>query len=181
MANGGRRPRAGRKPKPVSEHVRDGTFRPDRHGSQEPAIREADGRRPPMPQGFSAREKTAWKRLLDGLAAESLLDHADAPLYEAFAVQWARMKEARAAVHKHGLLLTNAQGVLVANPAVRMERDAVDRVRQLADQLAIGLHTRSSLSLAVARGRAVEADGAAPASAAGAELIGPSPRLRAVT
>lgn len=179
MASGGRRPRAG-KPKHVEDHVREGTFRPSRHVSPEPEVRKADGRRPPMPQGFNAREKAAWKRLLDGLAAESLLDHADAPLYEAFAVQWARMKEARAAVHRHGLLVANPQGALVANPAVRMERDAVDRIRQLADQLAIGLHTRSALGVSVARGRAAEADGAPSAPSVGSELIGPSPRLRAV-
>lgn len=174
-----RRPGSGRKAKPVEDHVREGTYKRSRHGPETPAIRKADGRRPPMPQGFNAREKSAWRRLLDGLELEGLLDHADAPLYEAFAVQWARMKEARVHVHRHGTVVAKANGDLVANPAIRVERDAADRVRQLADQLAIGIHTRASLNLAVARGHR------APAQTAGedepaADPIGPSPRLRAV-
>lgn len=176
-----RRPGAGRKPKPLDDHIAEGTYRADRHGPETPAIRKASGKRPPMPAGLNSREKTAWKRLLDGLEFEGLLDHADAPLYEVFAVQWARVKEARAAVHKHGTLVAKANGELVANPAIRIERDATDRVRQLADQLAIGLHTRSSLNLAVARGERGDARRLeAPDDPAGADPIGPSPRLRAV-
>ena len=176
---GGRRPGAGRKPKALADHIAEGTYRPDRHGPSEPVIRKADGRRPPLPPGFNLLEKRAWKRLLDGLEAEALLDHADAPLYEIFVVQWARVREARAEVHKLGTLVTAPSGALVANPAIKIERDAADRVRQLADQLAIGIHTRASLNLSIARGRrgdSPEGD-IAPESA---DPIGPSPRLKAV-
>lgn len=180
MAGGGRRTGAGRKPKDLDEHIAEGTYRRGRHGPTERAIRKGDGRRPPLPAGFNSREKTAWKTLLDGLEAEGLLDHADAPLYEAFAVQWARLREARADVHKRGLVVENERGQVVANPAVRIERDAIDRVRQLADQLAIGIQTRASLNLAVARGE--RSRGERPAKDAKrdepADRIGLSPRAQ---
>jgi P27 family predicted phage terminase small subunit len=175
-----RRTGSGRKPKALEDHIAEGTYRPERHGPTESVIRKADGKRPPLPPGFNLLEKRAWKRLLDGLEAESLLDHADAPLYEVFVVQWARVREARAEVHKHGTLVTGPTGGLVANPAIKIERDASDRVRQLADQLAIGIHTRASLNLSIARGRRGDRTEEGDVAPKAADSIGPSPRLRSV-
>lgn len=176
MPRGGARVGSGPKAKPVGDKVREGTYRKDRDGPAE-GIRPADNKRPKMPAGLSPRARSAWKVLLDGLEADALLDSADGPLYEAFAVNIGRAREARAAVTKHGLMVTNARGELVTNPAVRVEREALREVRMLAEQLAIGMSARARLGMAVARG----ARAPAPEGEDGLDTeLGPSPRRLAV-
>lgn len=177
VAKGGRRPGSGRKARPPQEKIREGTYRPDRDGPEE-TLRPPDLTRPRMPVGMSSSAKTAWKTLLDDLEASALLDSTDAPLYEAFAINLARAREARRAVKTHGLLVTGSGGQLAANPAVRLEREAMREVRMLADQLAIGMSARARLGMAVARGaRAKTPETGEPPRADG---IGPSPRLTAL-
>lgn len=179
MARGGARPNSGPKAKPVHEKVREGTYRKHRDGPAE-SVRPADGVRPRMPAGMSARARTAWKILLDDLERSSLLDSADAPLYEAFAVNLARAREARVAVERYGTLVEGAGGRLVGNPAIKIEREAMREVRMLSAELAIGMSARARLGMAVARGAA---SGMTPAPAEGAEQhggLGPSPRLSVV-
>jgi P27 family predicted phage terminase small subunit len=127
--------------------------------------------------------KAAWTALLDDLESAALLDSADAPLYEAFAVAVGRAREARALVAKHGMLVPGArEGQLVANPMIRVERESLQQVRMLAEQLAIGMSARARLGLAVVRGaRRAPADPDAPSGPEPArDGIGPSPRLHAV-
>lgn len=181
MARGGARPGGGAKAKPLQDHIREGTHRKDRHGPAE-GIRPANGKRPKMPPALSASMKTAWNALLDDLEASALLDSADAPLYEAFAVTYGRVREARRLVTKHGMLIPGArEGTLVANPMIRVERESVTQLRYLAEQLAIGMRARASLGLAVARGARGAAAGEQPDAPAGPGGIGPSPRLVGLT
>lgn len=183
MARGGRRPGSGPKAKARTEKVREGTYRKDRDGPVE-TVRPPDGKRPPMPAGLPPRARTTWRSLLDDLERDALLDSADAPLYEAFAVNLARAREARAAVTRHGLLVAKSNGDLVRNPAVQVEREALREVRMLAEQLAIGMSARARLGMAIARGAGASssppADGPSSSSTAPAG-IGPSPRLALVT
>lgn len=179
MARGGARPNSGPKARPVADKVREGTYRPHRDGPAE-GVRPPDGVRPRMPAGLSTRARTAWRILLDDLEGSSLLDSADAPLYEAFAVNLARAREARVAVEKYGTLVEGAGGRLVGNPAIKIEREAMREVRMLSAELAIGMSARARLGMAVARGAR---SGSSPAPSEGAEQhggLGPSPRLRAV-
>lgn len=181
----GSRPNSGRKAKPLADHVAEGTHRKDRHGPAnvkgEGMVRGAGARRPPMPTGLDARMKTAWRTLLDDLEAAALLDIADAPLYEAFAVAFGRAREARALIKKHGMLVAGARdGTLVANPMIRVERESLQLLRQLADQLAVGMRTRASLGMAIVRGARKKETEEPDAGAARASGIGPSPRLRAL-
>lgn len=179
MARGGARPGGGAPAKPLVEHHREGTYRRDRHG--DPAgVRPADGKRPKMPQGLTPSMKTAWKTLLDDLEASALLDSADSPLYEAFAVAHGRAREARRLIGKHGMLVETTKGTLAANPMLKIEREALTQLRYLADQLAIGMRARASLGLALARGSR-GAGGDEPDAAATPGGIGPSPRLVGLT
>lgn len=182
MGVGGARVGAGRKAKPREEHEREGTLVPSRHG--EKPVRPADGKRPKLPSRLSVSAKAAWKALLDDLEADALLDSADAPLYEAFAVNFGRAVEAGQLIKKHGMLVEGArEGQLVANPMLRVEKDALQQVRMLSVELAIGMRTRASLGMAIARG----ARRGEPTPPAGEEPealdtpdLGTSPRLTAV-
>lgn len=156
--------------KPIADHLAEGTYRPDRHGDVAGPFRATSGR-PPMPRGLSEREKTAWRTITADLERHGILFRLDAPLIEAAAVQWARAREARALVRRHGLLVVGARGGLVANPAVRMERDAWRLLVRLAGELGLSSTARARLGIAA---------GELPPVPDGPEPIGPSPRLRAI-
>lgn len=178
MPRGGRRPNTGPKARPSEQLKREGG-RPK--GRSEAVERPPDGKRPRPPAGLGRRALAVWKALLDGLEADALIDSNDAPLYEAFAVNLARARQARTEVEKWGVTMARQNGDRVKNPAVQIEREALREVRMLGELLAIGPSARARLGMAVARG-AREGHVAEPA--AGAELpvgeIGPSPRLSVV-
>lgn len=179
MARGGARANSGPKGKPTEDHVREGTYRRDKHGPKG-GVRPADGKRPRQPAGLSVSAKNAWKALLDDLQASALLDSADAPLYEAFAVNIGRAREARRLIAKHGMLVPGArEGQLVANPMLRVEREALAQARMLAAELAIGMRARASLGIAIVRGANLRG-GSEDTPAADKTGIGPSPRLTAL-
>lgn len=183
MARGGARVGSGPKAKPTAEKEREGTFRRDRDLPDGVIRPPADGKRPPAPDGLAVSMVKAWDALLDDLESSSLLDSADAPLYEAFAVAFGRARDARELVTKHGMLVEGPrEGSLVANPMLRIERESLQQVRMLSEQLAIGMSARAKLGLAVVRGarrQSGDEDGSeAPLSRPSA--IGPSPRLTAV-
>lgn len=179
MARGGARTGAGRKPKPVSQHVEDGTFRRDRHGKPEesPQITSATrGLKWRMPAGLSPRQRTAWKTIVRDLEVSSLLDRADAGMIEAAAVAWGLAGDARAALVKHGLLVPGQRdGSLVANPAVKIQRDAWAQFRGVASELGLSLAARSRLGLTIARG---SSQSGSSGDDPGGEEIGESPRAR---
>lgn len=177
MPKGGARPGTGPKPAPVEQKLREGTYRPDRDGPAE-GVRPPDNVRPKMPVGLSARAKRAWHVVLDDLEASALLDSADAPLYEAFAVNLARAREARVQVERHGVLVRNRFEELVRNPAIAVERDALREVRMLAESLAIGMSARARLGMSIARGTRTAGD--RPAAETDPTGIGPSPRSLSV-
>lgn len=137
--------------------------------------------RPEPPDGMPQSALGPWHALLDDLERVALLDSADAPLYEAFATAVARAREARDAIEEHGLVVEGTRGTLVANPAVRVEMQALTLIRTMADQLAIGPRARASLGIALARGVARAPKEGEEAQVAGTPgAIGPSPRLKAV-
>lgn len=176
MPRGGARRGTGPKPRALDEKLRDGSYRPDRDGPAE-GVRPPDNVKPTMPAGLSARAKTAWRIVVDDLAGSALLDSADAPLYEAFAVNLARAREARVAVNRHGILVSKANGELTRNPAIQVEREALREVRMLSELLAIGMSARARLGMAVARGQRAD-DPARPPAADDPAGIGKSPRMK---
>jgi P27 family predicted phage terminase small subunit len=155
----------GRKPKPIAEHVKAGTYRRDRHDRRTPS---ADGRAPRMPSGLSPAMRAAWRRVVGALEAQGTLDSADAAMVEAAAALWARAREARALVAKEGLICRGDRG-WVQHPAVRIERESLTALRLVCEQLGLSPVARARLGLGDRR----DAD---PLT----ELVGPSPRLIAI-
>lgn len=86
----------GRPPKPLEDHVRDGTYRPKRHGGV-PDTDPVAGP-PPKPAKLSAEESAEWDLIVPGLA--HLLRPRDLPLLVelvAWLAEVARIKAALAA------------------------------------------------------------------------------------
>jgi P27 family predicted phage terminase small subunit len=105
-----------------------------------------------MPGGLSARQKTAWKTIVRDLEASALLDRADAGMIEAAAVAWGLAGDARAAAKGRVLVPGQREGTQVANPAIKIQRDAWAQFRAIAAELGLSLAARGRLGLTLARG-----------------------------
>jgi P27 family predicted phage terminase small subunit len=136
----------GRKPKPIAEHRRTGTFRADRHRKSPPA---ADLAKPKPPAGLFREARTAWTELVRELQATHLLDSSDRHLIELTAVCLGRLRQARAAIAKSGLEVRGDRGAIVA-PAVRIELSATRELRALLSELGLSPTSRSRLGIEAA-------------------------------
>ena len=131
---------AGRPRKPVEQHLKEGTFRKDRHGM--PLL--LAGRTPPKPPAaLSAVERKVFLELVE--QAGPILDSADGLLVESAAVLLVQAREVRKDIAKRGLLVTNRFGALVANPSVKVERDTLGELRLVLQQLGMSPAARARL------------------------------------
>jgi len=119
-----------------------------------------------MPVGLNGREQTCWRFIVSDLVKVDAIDHADAGIIEAAAVQWALAREARVIRHRDGLFDDSRQGKVVGR-ALTIELLAWKEFRALAESLPLSPWGRARLGL---KGRPSD----------GPEEIGIPPRLRAV-
>ena len=120
MARGGRRPGAGRKPKPLASHVLSGTFRPDRHGDKATTAAAVL----PMPAPLSAcdwRPTEAEVGALSPLAQTWL--HATLSLFQLDALEGQRLLEALRVLSRVEALEATT-GVTTAAALVRERKSA---------------------------------------------------------
>lgn len=130
----------------ASRHLRDGTFRPDRHGIKPCRSLDTieDGRRESgqagvqvtkVPPWLKGKARAAWKEFAEHLRELGLLTALDRPAFEVMCVTYGRWREAEDDVHANGITYetTTASGSLMRrkNPAVEVAADAEFRLRSL--------------------------------------------------
>lgn len=129
----GRKGRSGRKPKTLEAHLRDGTFRPDRHGpraeAEKKVARARAGRLPSPPAWLPAYGKTEWRRIVRILHTQGILEKTDRAALAAYCTAWADLRGAQKEIRKHGYLVEGSGGTLKANPAVRIANAAATQIR----------------------------------------------------
>ena len=149
----------GRPPKPIEQHRREGTLRPERHAAT-PLLVGGRGEleRPAWLSGLAA---AAWDALYAHLSAAGVLDVADAGVLEGAAVAWARAREAGALVNRDGMTREVTRfgrdrtefTTVEQHPAVRIERDSWALFLRLGEQLGLTPAARARLGNAGAQGR----------------------------
>lgn len=162
----------GRKPKPVEQRRREGN--PGRRPLPETV--QVGGRPDPSvfakpPAHLEKEAKAFWKDAVQTLADVGVLDQVDGAALEMLATQYARVRQAQAAVKKHGLFTTGSVGQTREHPALRIEREATAAFMRIAEHFALTPVARTRLGLAELhrRSMAKEMD----------DSLGP-PRLRVV-
>ena len=130
----------GRPRKPVEQHLKEGTFRKDRHGM--PVL--LAGRTPPKPPAsLSAAERKVFVELV--AQAGPILDEADGLLVESAAVLIVQARALSKDIAKRGLLVTNRFGDVVPHPALRAELAAASELRLVLSQLGMSPAARARL------------------------------------
>ncbi|MGW0793962.1 phage terminase small subunit P27 family [Streptomyces sp. NPDC002692] len=111
--------------KPVEQHKREGTYRPDRHSdrlSLEPSeLTEPDwstviGDGPDAGK-VKADASDIWHRIVPALSAATRITDAQREVVATFCTAQARMWQAERLISRDGVLVVGANGILVKNPA----------------------------------------------------------------
>lgn len=111
--------------RPISQHVREGTYRADRH-AERMALPPSDLTEPDwgtvLGEGPGAKKVKAdvsdiWRRIVPALSAATRITDAQREVVITFCMAQARVWEAERLISRDGLLVVGANGVLVKNPA----------------------------------------------------------------
>ncbi|MDT2636525.1 phage terminase small subunit P27 family [Enterococcus dongliensis] len=100
---------------------------------------------PPAWMAQSAR--TEWERIVPVLKEDYPLSETDYGSLVAYCLAFARVKNSEAEIRKSGTFVTCENGVKKANPAVRVQSQAMSDLKKQATSLGMTLESRSRLAL----------------------------------
>jgi P27 family predicted phage terminase small subunit len=143
--------------KPTEQHIREGTWRADRH--PEPMAlagipRAGELSEPPDRLGPIAAE--FWRTTVVRLVECGIVDRVDVPLLEMMAVQYSRAVQAGRAIAHSGMFTKGSTGQITDHPAVKIEREATALFWRLAEGFGIGPLGRTRLGLAELHRRSLQ-------------------------
>jgi P27 family predicted phage terminase small subunit len=137
------------RPKPVEQHLREGTWRGDRHPQPvlvagRPELEEL--REPPA--HLTTAAKTFWSEIVVRLIEVGMIDRVDRPALEMLASSYGNWHEARKIRSQLGAFDKGSTGQTRIAPWVRLEEQALEHFMKLAEHFAIGPLSRTRLGLA---------------------------------
>lgn len=136
---------AGRLPKPLEQHIQEGTFRKDRHGV---AIVTTPGHgiaHLGAPSHLTPLQQDVWleiARLLETLVRES-----DVPMVEMAAVAYAGYREAQKMIDQEGIIFVDANDNLKEHPAVRVAQRYMEQFTKISDRFGLTPTARAKLGI----------------------------------
>ena len=132
-------------PAPIPTHLKlvRGTARKDRINKNEPTPKKVI---PKCPTWLNADAKKIWKRTAEQLKDMGVLFESDQDLLAAYAIAVDNYIKATRLVDTEGLLVEGRRDGQVTNPAVRVQRDAAQLMRQLAAEFGLTPSSRTRIS-----------------------------------
>jgi P27 family predicted phage terminase small subunit len=111
---------------------------------------------PPKPPFLAGEGAAEWDRIVPELDESGLLTNADRAVLAAYCQAWEELVECTREIRKDGRFLAqpiqNSKGELlgeekIIHPALKMQRDAIGRVRSLLDSLGLTPAARRRMQL----------------------------------
>jgi P27 family predicted phage terminase small subunit len=145
----------GRPPKPIEQHVKEGTGRKDRHGDMLPVVVGERGVAQPS-NLMTDTQLEIWEFLVVETRASRVLQSTDAPMLEELVVAIDLARQARQEIIDNGLMIDedkyNKDGDLVGtvrkrNPAYGVWKDSVAVAKSLAEQFGLTPSARTRLGI----------------------------------
>lgn len=137
---------AGRPPKPIEQHLKEGTYRKDRHSGALVVTTPGTGiAHLGAPDHLTRLQTQVWDelaRLLDSIVRES-----DAPMVELAAVAYSSYRELEEVVRDEGYTYTDDKGNTKPNPAVQMRDRSMKMFMDLSARLGLSPADRARLGL----------------------------------
>lgn len=133
-------------PAPLPSHLKlvRGTARPSRMPTNEPQPKKVA---PKMPDWLCPEAKVIWRRVTKQLKEMSLLYAADVDVIASYCNAVLNYQRATEIVDKSGVLIKGRRDGVVTNPAVRVQRDSAQLIRQLAGELGLTPSARGRLNV----------------------------------
>ena len=98
---------------------------------------------PSPPAELSDAAKKEWWRTGRKLLAAGIVTELDASAFAAYCQSYARWLEAQAVLAKTAMLVKNKQGFLMANPLLRVARDAQEQFTKILSEFGMTPSSRS--------------------------------------
>lgn len=133
-----------RPPQPTTKLKLNGTYREDRHGERnEP---QHAGGKPLMPVGMAGRAADEWVRIVDVLDGD-MLSPADQSLLASYCMAVAQLHESQASIESAGLLVEGHNGSVRRNPALMIQKQAVEVIAMTASRFGLSPADRAKLAI----------------------------------
>lgn len=139
---------SGRKPKPTAAKKLAGTFREDRHNSNEPEV-EPFTKAPPCPTYVKGMARAAWVKHAKILTDMGVLTPADLHALEVYCETYARWREANDKLREYGIMLTqvvDGERKFLTSPYLRISEECAKAMRQWMNEFGITPSSRSKVS-----------------------------------
>lgn len=132
-------------PAPIPTHLKlvRGTARPDRINKKEPKPKLST---PKVPSWLTKDQKVIWKRTASQLKNMGLLFESDQDLLAAYAIAVDNYIKSSKIIELEGLLIEGRRDGQVTNPAVRVQRDSAQLMRQLGAEFGLTPSSRTRIS-----------------------------------
>jgi P27 family predicted phage terminase small subunit len=137
----------GRRPKPVEQHRRRGTDRPDRHGLTPVLVAGRPEPGSSAPADLFPEAAELWELIVPPLVEVGLVDRVDAFTLASMCTLGGRVLQARKALLTEPLVVKGDRG-LVVSPWLRIERDSIRAFFSMAEHFGLTPVARARLGLA---------------------------------
>lgn len=134
-------PGPNRKPREIAELEGNPSQRPYRDN---PTPRKGA---PKPPAWLSGEALAEWGRIVPELAAIGLLSVVDRAALVAYCESWATFVSATEDINARGTLVEGRDGNIVKNPAVPMQRDALQQIKQWVAEFGLTPSARARMQL----------------------------------
>lgn len=148
--------RGGNRSKPVSEHLKAGTYNVTRHKDRASDSYEKLGAIPKPPAYFTKGQIEKWNTLCGYLYTDGMLCGQFLEGVERYCNAWQTWSEAVQNVRKIGITFTTKAGQIRQNPAVNIEKEMLALMLRILNEF--GYTPRSSMSLKITGGTDKELD-----------------------
>ena len=137
---------AGRPPKPMEAHIKEGTYRKDRHAGALVVTTPGTGiAHLGAPPHLTPLQKEVWGELARLL--ESVVRESDAPMVELAAVAYARYRVAEHQLVADGMTYVDEKGNVRENPAVKIAQRYMKMYMDASARLGLSPADRARLGL----------------------------------
>jgi P27 family predicted phage terminase small subunit len=148
----------GRKPKPQEQHIVEGTYREDRHGSTDVVLAEPLSDAEVVKPKLSKEASAVWDITVPPLVEIGAVQEIDVPNLVLMCEAYATAERARKKWHREGMTIRGSTGTQVLHPAVRTEQAASKVYFQMSEAFGLSPMARTRLGMAELKRRSMAQD-----------------------
>lgn len=138
--------KAGRKPKPTSIKIADGTYRKDRHGDPASEVHQEPLKEiPEVPPQLNETGREKWLNVANAMLGLGILEERYLPILLIYGQAWDRKTHAEMTMEEDGEFIHTEKGAVFKHPAFSVIKDCEDRICRIVSELGFTPSSSSSV------------------------------------